>query len=114
MEVTVTNKMTEISGSVTGADSKPATDYTLVIFSQDSAKWTVPMTRYVTGVRPNQDGRFQVKNLPAGDYYAVALEYIPQGDWNDPDVLERIKAKATRFTLDEGQVKTLDLKLAAN
>jgi hypothetical protein len=72
------------------------------------------MTRYITGTRPNQDGRFQVKNLPAGSYYAIALDYIAQGEWNDPDVLERLREKATRFTLEEGKVETLDLKLSGS
>ena len=114
IEITVTNKLTEITGAVMGSDSKPSTDYTLVVFSQDADKWRVPMTRHISGTRPNQDGRFLVKNMPAGDYYAVALEYIASGDWNDPEVLERLKSKATKFRLDEGAVKTLDLKLSGN
>jgi protocatechuate 3,4-dioxygenase beta subunit len=110
IEVVLTSKGTEVTGAVK-AGNDPARDYTVVIFSEDQDKWTAPMTRHVASARPNQDGRFQVKNLPAGSYYAVALEYIPQGDWNDPDVLERLKAKATRFSLAEGEVQNLELKL---
>jgi hypothetical protein len=69
------------------------------------------MSRHIASARPNQDGRFQVKNLPAGSYYAIALDYIAQGDWNDPDLLDRLKTQATRFSLSEGDVKTLDLKV---
>ena len=69
------------------------------------------MPRHITSARPNQEGRFQVKNLPAGSYYAVALEYIAQGDWYDPDVLVRLKSKATRFSVVEGEVQTLQLTL---
>ena len=72
------------------------------------------MTRHVTGVRPNQEGRFQVKNMPAGNYYAIAVDYIATGDWNDPEVLQRLKSRATRFSLDEGAVKTLDMKLSSS
>ena len=114
MEIVVTQKSTDVNGAVTGADSKPASDYTLVIFSEDEDKWKAPMTRHVTGVRPNQEGRFQVKNMPPGNYYAIAVDYIAQGDWNDPEVLERLKARATRFRLDEGAVKTLDLRLTGS
>jgi protocatechuate 3,4-dioxygenase beta subunit len=113
LEVVLTSKTTEVSGSVK-AGNDPATDYTVVIFSDDPEKWTVPMTRHVVSARPNQDGRFQVKHLPAGSYYAVALDYIPQGDWNDPEVLDRLTSKATRFTLAEGGVQTLDLKLSTH
>ena len=44
----------------------------------------------------------------AGRYYAIAVDYLAQGEWNDPDVLERLKAKATSFSLDEGETKTLE------
>jgi protocatechuate 3,4-dioxygenase beta subunit len=114
LEIVVTQRGTDVTGGVTGDDARPVTDYTLVIFSEDESKWTAPMTRHVTGVRPNQDGRFQVKNLPAWNYYAIAVEYIATGDWQDPEVLHRLKARATRFRLDEGAAKTLDLKLAGS
>ena len=110
LEVVLTSKSTEVTGSVK-AGNDAATDYTVVIFSEDPQKWTAPMTRHIASARPNQEGRFQVKHLPAGSYYVVAVDYIAQGDWNDPDVLERLKARATRITLDEGEVETLSLSL---
>ena len=110
LEVVLTARSTEVSGTVK-AGNDPATDYTVVIFSEDSQKWVVPQTRHIHSARPNQEGRFQLKNLPAGSYYAVALEYIATGDWFDPEVLERLKSKATRFTLQEGVPETLDLRL---
>jgi hypothetical protein len=81
------------------------------VFSDDPQQWAHPNSRYVAGVRPDQDGRFQVKNLPAGGYYAIALEYLAQGEWNDPEVLERLKGNATSFRLGDGEKKSLDLKL---
>lgn len=110
LEVVLTNRTTEITGTVK-AGNDPATDYTVVIFSDDPQKWTAPMTRHIASARPSQAGRFQVKNLPEGSYYAVALEYIPQGDWLDPEVLDRLKSRAQRFTLAEGEIRTLDLRL---
>jgi protocatechuate 3,4-dioxygenase beta subunit len=110
IEVVLTSKTTEVTGAVK-AGNDPATDYTVVIFSDDPQKWTAPMSRHIASARPNQEGRFQVKNLPAGSYYAVALDYIAQGDWNDPEVLDRLKARATRFTLAEGEVENLNLRL---
>jgi hypothetical protein len=55
-----------------------------------------------------------VQNLPPGSYHAVAVDYIPQGEWADPELLERLKGKGRRFTLDEGGNEVLDLKLAIN
>ena len=110
MEVVLTSKLTEVNGTVK-AGSEPAKDYTLVVFADDSQKWSLPNSRYVTGTRPDQDGRFQIQNLPAGGYLAIAVDYLAQGEWNDPDVLERLKPKATSFSLDDGETKTLALTL---
>ena len=110
LEVVLTSKTTEVTGTVKSGND-PAKDFTVVIFSDDPQKWTSPTGRHIASARPNQDGRFQIKNLPAGSYYVVAVEYVAQGDWNDPDVLERLKSKATRITLDEGATENLNLTL---
>jgi carboxypeptidase family protein len=110
VEVTLTSKLTEVNGTVKDG-SQSLKDYTLVVFSDDTQKWSLPNSRYVTGTRPDQEGRFQVKNLPAGSYYAIAVDYLAQGEWNDPDVLERLKPRATSFSVDEGETKTLNLTL---
>jgi len=111
LEVELTNKATSVNGSVTASDGSVLKDYTLVIFSETPEHWRLPMTRWVTGTRPDQDGRFKVLNLPAGNYLAVAVDYVPQGEWGDPELLDRLKSKAKRFTLGDGATQTLDLKL---
>nr|MBA3884746.1 carboxypeptidase regulatory-like domain-containing protein [Acidobacteriota bacterium] len=111
LDVVLTSRLTLVTGTVTGSNNEPVTDYTVVIFSDDPALWTVPQTRHVTGVRPDQEGRFHVRNLPAGSYYAVAVDYIEQGSWGDPDTLSRLKATASTFSLRDGENKTLDLKI---
>jgi hypothetical protein len=61
--------------------------------------------------RPDQDGRFKVRSLPPGSYYAIAVDYAEPGESNDPDFLERVRSKATSFSLNDGEAKTLDLKI---
>jgi hypothetical protein len=111
VEVVLINKQTEISGVATEANGTPLKDYTVIVFSEDQQYWNLPFSRWVTGARPNQDGRFQVRNMPPGSYYAVAVDYVEQGGWGDPELLERLKLRARRFTLAEGATETLDLKL---
>jgi hypothetical protein len=112
LEVLVTSRTTEINGRVTGPGGKTLKDYTVVVFGDDPELWTMPMSRWVAGTRPDQDGRFKVQHLPPGSYYAVAVDYVEQGAWGDPDLLERLKGAARRFTLEEGSIETLDLKIS--
>ena len=112
LDIVLTNKLTQVSGVVKGTDGEPVKDYTVVVFSDDEEQWTVPQTRYIAGVRPDQDGRFQFRNLPPGSYHAVAVDYIEQGAWGDPDLLKQLREKASTFSLNEGETKTLDLKLS--
>jgi hypothetical protein len=114
LEIVLTGKSTSIVGTAAGTDGGAAKEYTAVIFSENPDHWRLPMTRWVSGTRPDQEGQFRIRNLPAGTYYAIALDYIAQGEWNDPEVLERLRAKATRFTLDEGGTQTLTLKIASD
>ena len=112
IDIVLSSKTTEINGSVTTGDGSAAKDYTVIVFAEDQQKWAAPSTRWITGMRPDQDGRFHIRSMPAGSYYGIALEYVAQGDWNDPELLDRLKLKAQRFSLGDGENKTLDLKVA--
>jgi protocatechuate 3,4-dioxygenase beta subunit len=112
LEIELTNKTTTIAGGVSDARGQATKDYTVVVFAEDQDKWVLPQNRWTASARPDQDGRFKVSNLPPGAYYAIAVEYVAQGEWGDPEWLARAAKRATRFTLEEGASKTLDLKLS--
>jgi hypothetical protein len=114
LEIELTSRTTTVNGSVTGSDGALLKDYTVVVFAESPDLWRAPMTRWVTGTRPDQDGRFKIQNLPAGNYLAIAVDYLAQGEWGDPELLDRLKSKAKRFTLDEGATQTLDLRLTGD
>ena len=113
LEVELTPRATSVIGTVSSADGSLVKDYTVVVFAESAELWRLPMTRWVSGTRPDQEGRFKFQNLPAGAYYAVAVEYVPMGEWGDPEVLDRLRSKAKRFTLSDGSSQTLDLRLTA-
>jgi hypothetical protein len=114
LEIELTNKTTTVAGSVNDERGQASKDYTVVIFAEDAQKWGLPQNRWTASARPDQDGRFKVSNLPPGAYYAIAVEYVPQGEWSDPEWLARAAKRATRFTLDEGASKSLDLKMSGS
>ena len=110
LEVELTNKTTEVSGAVTNARGEPVQSYWVVFFGRDRDKWRPP-SRYIRINRSGQDGRFRMTGLPAGDYYVIASDTLDPNDATDPDFLDKMSSRATRFTLSEADTKTLDLKL---
>ena len=48
----------------------------------------------------------------AGEYLAAALDYVADGDANNPAFLEKLKERATTFTLAEGAREAVNLVTA--
>jgi hypothetical protein len=113
LDIELSNQQSQLTGSVSNNRGQPAKDYSVVVFARDREKWTLPQSRYVRSAQPDQDGRFKITNLPAGEYYAIALDYVEFGELNDPEFLDRIKDRATTFLMDDGGTKVLDLKLSS-
>jgi hypothetical protein len=109
VEVVVTTTPAKITGSVTDSAGTPERDYVVVVFPADKRRWTAPMNRFVVLARPGADGAFTVAALPAGNYFAVPLLSAEAGEWAEPDKLERLRAKATPFTLADRETKTMVL-----
>jgi hypothetical protein len=110
LEVELTTQMSDLSGFVSSARGESVKDYSIVVFPRDHERWGVS-SRYLGGGRPDQDGRYRVRNLPEGNYYAIALDYVEQGAGTDPEFLDKVKDRATEFSLNDGETKTLDLRL---
>jgi len=110
VEVELTNRLTSVSGVVTTAGGEPAKDYTVVFFPADAQRWG-PGSRYLRIARPDQQGRFRISGLPPADYEVVAVERLEQGQNTDPEFLERLRSRASSFSLFEGETKAIDLKL---
>ena len=73
-----------------------------------SAVDTVPIRtlaagRGLTG-RVNRNGSYTVLNVPAGDYYIVAVDRATQGELQDPRYLEALARVATRISVGADNV----------
>jgi hypothetical protein len=111
LQVILTDKVSDVNGKVTTARGDVTRDYTVVVFPDDPAKWAFP-SRFVKTARADQQGQFRIRALPADDrYLAVAVDYLEDGEGADPQFLEQIKDRATRFSLGDGEAKSLDLKI---
>jgi len=111
LEIELTNKTSRVTGLAPTGRGDTSKDYTAVVYPQDSERWKLANSRYARPGGPDQDGRFKISGLPAGEYFLVAVDRIEPGEATDPEFLERIRAKATAFSLSEGETKSIDLKL---
>jgi hypothetical protein len=110
VEVMITSRVTSIAGQLMDDRGRPLRDATVVLFPDDAEKW-FETSRTIQAVRPDQQGRWQVKGLPAGDYLATALDYVEDGAWNDPEYLESLRRDAAKVALADGGSETVALKL---
>ena len=110
VDVVLTNRVTEVSGTVHDACGQVLPDASIVVFAVDRSKWG-PYSRFVSLVRTNQDGRFTKRGLPPGRYFAVALEYLEDGEETNPELLAQLQPSATRVTLVEGETRTVELEM---
>jgi hypothetical protein len=111
VEVVITNKITKLEGQLTDEKGAPSADGTVIVFASDSAKW-FENARTVKAARPDQQGRWQIKGLPAGDYLAIALDYVEDGTWFDPEFLETLRKGARPVSLSDGASQKVALKTA--
>ena len=107
---TFTDRQAELSGTLQSATNISASDYTVLVFPRDRAFWR-QASRRVQTARPNTDGRFVFRDLPAGDYLLAALTDIEPSDLGDDAFLEALIAAAWPVRLSDGEKKTQDLRL---
>jgi hypothetical protein len=112
VQVIINNKINVVAGTVTDAKGAVTADGTVIVFADDGGRW-LEDSRFVRSARPDQQGTFQIKGLPPGDYLAVALEYVEDGSWNDPEYLESIRRYGQRVKLLDSGSQTIALKLTS-
>lgn len=110
--VTLTDRLTELTGAVRDGRGQPLADYVLVVFSEDTKLWGA-QSRHVQTTRPNQNGTFSIKGLPPGRYLAAVIPSLENGSQNDPAVLEQLRPRARVFSLADGQMLNLNLEMPA-
>lgn len=107
--VVLTDRSTELTGTVRDARSAGTGGVTVIAFGTDPQLWRA-QSRRIAVARTGQSGAYRIRALPPGDYYMIAVDDVEQGEWFDPAYLDSVKDKATRVTLNEGDKKTQDLR----
>ena len=107
--VVLTDRTTEITGTVRDGKNAGMPAISVIAFSTDEQHWRA-QSRRIQAVRTDQTGAFRVRNLPPGDYFLVATDDVEQGEWFDPAFLTAARDAARRVSISEGDKKTQDLR----
>jgi len=110
VNVVFTSKVSEINGTVTDSRGTPLTDFTVLAFPTESLLWRAGV-RQIATARPDQNGKYQMRTLPPGDYYLATVDPAEPGEWFEPAFLEQHRIGAARITLGEGAVQTQDFRI---
>jgi Carboxypeptidase regulatory-like domain len=110
IRVVLTDKLTDLTGTVTDSRGTPLKDY-VVILLPSGLKDGLSTRRFISMLRPDQDGSFRTKAMPSGSYTATALEWVEQGRQFVPNFQDQLRKAGKTFTLRDGQPTTIDLKL---
>jgi hypothetical protein len=113
VEIILTNRVTSVGGQVIDNKGAVVTDGTVIVFAADSQKWQ-ENSRFVRAARPDEQGTWQISGLPPGEYLATAIDYVPEGMWNDPEYLDALRGGAQKVALSEGGSQTVLLRLVAS
>jgi hypothetical protein len=106
--ITVTDRLATVSGSVKDKGAM------VLIFPVEQSLWTnfgFNPPRIRTRM-PDDEGNFSIAQLPAGDYFVMAVPRDDQYGWLEPGYFSRAWTQASRLTLDWGDHKTMTLAMA--
>ena len=108
--VTLTDRVSALSGAITTAAGQPATDYFVVVFPADERYWDTP-TRRVVSTRPDGRGQYVFASLPPGDYRVAVTSDLAPGDLGERGTLLRLRDTSAAVTIALGEAKTFDVKI---
>jgi protocatechuate 3,4-dioxygenase beta subunit len=113
VEVVLTDRVSEVTGTVTDDRSRPIPDARVLVFATERDLW-YDRSRFVKVTGSATDGRFTMRDLPPGNYYVVAVDRRraseDNGEWMNPELLDSLTAGATQMTLSDGQKTSINPK----
>ena len=102
LNVQITNRMSELSGTLTEGDRPPTAPFSIVVFPVDRALWAAN-SRRIRSVTLATDGTFVVRGLPDGEYAIVAVEEPDVSSPFDTALLSTLLPIAVKVRLRDGE-----------
>jgi hypothetical protein len=111
LQIVMTDRPTEISGTVRDDGGKIDPTAAVILFPSDRPEWTISGTfsRRLMILRPNAAGVFRVTGVPAGQYLIAAMPDAQAGEWRNPATLELLSRNAVPIAIFDAEKKTQDV-----
>ena len=113
--VVYTDQKSTVTGTVKDARGNASATAVVLAFPVDPLRWSGfgSNPRTIKSTPASSAGAYTFANLPAGEYYVVAVDATDADGWMDPRTLEGLARQATKLTVIENESKTIDLTLRA-
>lgn len=108
--VSLSDRHTELSGTLRTGTGQPAADVFVIAFSPDRTMWGQGARR-VRAVRPGADGRYVMPDLPPGEYLVGVVTDVDPEDVQSAALLDQLALTSVKITLGDGEKKVQDLQL---
>ena len=105
LTVTMTDRPTELTGTVLDAAGQPTSAYAVLAFSVDRRTWTTAPRRVSSAARLSSDGRYRIGGLPPGGYLPGRDQGFQSRRLDDPTYLESLIPAAMKVVMGEGERK---------
>jgi hypothetical protein len=110
IEIVISPKAAAVTGVVQNPTTgNPMPGAMVVLIPQDQQR--KEQLTYYKFINSDQNGAFSLTGLTPGEYKAFAWEDIEIGAYMDPDFMKPIEEKGETVSLQEGEQKTLTLKV---
>ncbi len=109
LDIVMTNRASSVRGPVSWNRQRNPRKPVVVVFVDDDTRWTRP-SRFVGTSEVDDDGRYDVRGLPAGArYLAVAVEGASRAAVVRPEMLQDLRPLATPLRVEDGGTHELGL-----
>jgi uncharacterized protein (DUF2141 family) len=108
--LTLRDRSSQLSGTVTDASLKPATGRTVIAFPADERLWPSGARR-IRAADLGADGKYVFDEMRPGMYLVVLTDSVEPDEWLDPEFLKKLVAAAIPVTIADGEKRIQDLRI---
>jgi protocatechuate 3,4-dioxygenase beta subunit len=111
VQIVVSDRGGSVHGSAVDAAGRPLADYFVMVLPEEAGP-LARLRRLARAGRSNQKGAFTFESLAPGRYFAAILDDVADADRPTFELVERLRARATPFSVGAGEAVTVTLRPA--